>query len=70
MSDILIGTSTLSNKNIICCLCGKEPKFHTQEKHRFFRATSKNKCKKCKQWFYQHDHSKNPCFDPEERIIC
>ena len=46
----------------ICHICGVEKEKHKSLSHKFIEATYSNKCIKCKKWFYQHNHLKNPCF--------
>lgn len=52
-----------------CCLCGHTREGHTQAKrHRFFPCLEEYRCKKCLEFFYQHSHTNNPCFQPFKHI--
>lgn len=51
----------------ICCLCGTYKNNHYKS-HHFFPCLDKYRCRECNYFFYQHNHSKNPCFNPYSRI--
>ena len=54
-----------SNNNYsFCSICGLLAKNHYNETHRFFRAFDLHRCIHCNKFFYQHDHSRNPCWKP------
>ena len=52
----------------ICCFCGKNYSEHKKFTHEFHPCKEKYKCKKCNKFFFQHNHSKTPCFQPYEYI--
>lgn len=52
----------------VCCLCGVEQNKHHHKPHKFVEKNPKYKCRKCKKYFYEHDHYNNPCFDPYVRL--
>ena len=51
-----------------CCLCGKEDYHHHSSRHAFFPCLDEYRCKNCGKFFYQHDHTSNPCFEPYKRL--
>ena len=51
-----------------CCLCGKEDYHHHSSRHTFFPCLDEYRCKNCGKFFYQHDHTSNPCFEPYKRL--
>ena len=59
------GAIKLSNR---CCLCGCVNSNHTSQRHKFFPCLESYRCKKCYRFFYQHNHSNNPCFEPFKHI--
>jgi len=52
----------------LCCLCGIPVDKHTGKLHKFFPCMEYYRCRKCYTFFYQHDHSKKPCFQPFKYI--
>ena len=55
--------------NEYCCLCGVAVEKHKNKRHKFFPCMESYRCKKCFKFFYQHDHSCNPCFEPFKYIV-
>lgn len=64
----IYGSEILEENMEICCFCGILKCNHKNIRHRFFPCKEKHKCKKCGLFFFQHNHMKNPCFEPYERI--
>lgn len=52
-----------------CCLCGLDGEKHIGKNHLFIRAKDEYRCKKCKLFYYQHNHLSNPCFQPTKWIL-
>lgn len=52
----------------LCCLCGCNTKEHHIKRHKFIPLHENYRCQVCSLFFYQHDHSKNPCFRPKKYI--
>lgn len=52
------------NNYSFCSICGLNSVNHYNETHRFFRAFDLHRCIHCNKFFYQHDHSSNPCWKP------
>lgn len=52
----------------ICCLCGCNTKEHHIKRHKFIPLHENYRCQVCSLFFYQHNHSKNPCFRPKKYI--
>ena len=55
-------------KYTFCCLCGKYDFEHKNERHHFFAAFEDHRCIKCNKWFFQHNHKKNPCWQPTKYL--
>ena len=55
-------------KYTFCCLCGKYDYEHKNERHSFFAAFEDHRCIKCNKWFFQHNHKKNPCWQPTKYL--
>ena len=55
-------------KYSFCCLCGKYDYEHKNERHSFFAAYEDHRCIKCNKWFFQHNHKKNPCWQPTKYL--
>lgn len=52
-----------------CCFCGCKEECHREGKlHGFFPCFEVYRCQNCNKFFYQHDHSKKPCFKPKNYI--
>jgi hypothetical protein len=58
----------ICNHNI-CCLCGVAKEKHKCKEHKFFASKPQCKCKKCGKFFYEHNHTKSPCFTPHVNLI-
>lgn len=52
----------------ICCLCGCNTKEHHIKRHKFIPLHENYRCQVCSLFFYQHNHSRNPCFRPKKYI--
>lgn len=52
-----------------CCLCGVHVERHNSKRHKFFPCMESYRCKKCFNFFYQHNHASNPCFEPFKHIV-
>lgn len=66
-SSSVINNSSMDQLNY-CCLCGNHKNDHNDQLHKFFASYDDYRCKKCNKFFYQHNHCKNPCFNPHQRI--
>jgi hypothetical protein len=52
-----------------CCICGYHKTRHDKKRHIFIKIEECYKCQTCGKFFFQHDHSKNPCFRPYKYIV-
>ena len=66
-----INTQQSQNDSLpdICCLCGIYKSKHSKIHHRFCKIREEYRCKICNKFFYEHNHSKTPCFFPYKYII-
>ena len=60
-------TEDVINTNDICTLCGLHIYNHFLKTHRFIKIKENYRCKKCKLFFYQHNH-KDCHFTPTNYI--
>lgn len=71
-NPIVLSSSSVDNASMdqlnYCCLCGNHKNNHNDQLHKFFASYDAYRCKKCNKFFYQHNHCKNPCFNPHQRI--